>query len=89
MKVISLHPGTGFFGIATAKKLGVRPARNHAKRRVREAIRLNIELAEPNLDYIVVTQVAAAGATFEFLQAEIRRQLQESKGRWVEELASS
>jgi ribonuclease P protein component len=87
LKVAALFPGRGLVGIATAKKIGVKPRRNRVKRRVREAIRL----AERNLglDYVVIASPGVADAPFGRIGEEVRRLLNEAEARWAEELASS
>ena len=80
--------GEGLIGIATAKKIGAKPRRNRAKRRVREAIR---PLAERNelLDSVVVVTVAALDCPFEDLQNELRELFGRMNARWAESLESS
>jgi ribonuclease P protein component len=76
-------------GIATAKKIGDRPARNRAKRRFREAIRIQPTLLDPRLDFILIVNVEGATATFERIQEEVRSLFTRAKERWASDLESS
>ena len=87
-RMISL-PGTGLIGIATSKKLGSTPARNRIKRRFREAIRTQPELADSTLDIVAIVSLQAADASFPQLLEEVRRLLGETKKRWASESESS
>lgn len=89
LRVIAFFPGSGLVGIATAKKIGDRPARNRAKRRVREAVRLLSDPHDLRLDYVVVVSPAAANAPFSQIQEELARLVPGAKERWAEELGSS
>jgi ribonuclease P protein component len=89
LRMVALQPGSGLVGIATAKKIGGKPQRNHAKRRVRAAVQLNPEPPDPRLDYVIVVSESGARASFERIQGEVRRLLAEAVGRWADELESS
>ena len=87
-KLIAL-PGTGLLGIATAKKIGGKPDRNRAKRRFREAIRIQAGLVDPRLDFILIVNPDGANAVFERIQEEVRTLFGRAKERWESELGSS
>ena len=81
-------PGKGLLGVATSKKIGVTPKRNQAKRRFREAVRIQ-SLAFPQLDYVLIVKTDAANASFERIQLEVRTLFEETKRRWADELEFS
>ena len=81
-------PGEGMIGIATSKKIGGKPSRNRAKRRVREAIRTSTGACR-NLDVVVIVSPNGAKAPFADLVAEWSTLVAQSESRWVENLASS
>jgi len=74
-------PGTGLLGVATAKKIGDRPARNRAKRRFREAARTQ-GLLDPKFDFILIVNGKGADATFERIQEEVRGLFARAVERW-------
>jgi ribonuclease P protein component len=82
-------PGTGFVGFATAKKLGHRPSRNRAKRRVREALRTQPDLREIRLDLVIIVGETIASAPFRRIQDEVRLLVGKARERWESESASS
>jgi ribonuclease P protein component len=84
-----LHPGTGLVGIATSKKIGGKPQRNHVKRRIRAAVALNPEPPDKRFDFVLVVSPSAANAPFVRIQEEVRRLFAEGVARWAEELESS
>jgi ribonuclease P protein component len=86
--MISL-PGTGLIGIATSKKLGSAPARNRVKRRFREAIRTQPEIANSELDVVIIVSASSAGESFVRIQEEVRKMCEETKRRWASESESS
>jgi ribonuclease P protein component len=87
-RVIAL-PGQGFLGISTSKKIGNRPRRNRAKRRFREAVRLDANIADPRLDYVLIVYDAGADADFGSIQEEVRTLFAKINERWAGELESS
>lgn len=88
-RVSALRPGTGLVGIATAKKIGGKPQRNRARRRFREAVRLQSEIVRPAFDFVIVVNQTGADAPFERIQEEVRRLFGEAVNRWADELESS
>jgi ribonuclease P protein component len=82
-------PGTGLVGIATAKKIGSKPERNRAKRRIREAIRLETHSPDLRFDFVIIVSVQGAAAPFVRIQEEIRTLLSLAVERWEENLESS
>lgn len=89
LRIAVLHPGTGLVGIATSKKIGGKPQRNHAKRRIRAAVQLNPEPPDARFDFVLVVSPGAVNAPFGRIQEEVRRLFAEGVGRWAEELESS
>lgn len=87
-RVIAL-PGTGLLGVTTAKKIGNRPQRNRAKRRFREAILTQADLADPRLDFVVIVGLDGAQASFDRIQKEVRILFIRAVERWADELESS
>jgi len=87
LRLISL-PGEGLVGIATSKKIGGKPPRNRAKRRVREAIRTSGGPIR-NLDLVVIVNPSGAAAPFEALIQEWNELRARTETRWAEKLASS
>ena len=82
-------PGTGLVGVATAKKIGGKPDRNRAKRRFKEAIRLQSEMLDPRLDYVFVVLAKEAEPPFMKVHEEVAVLIDQAKQRWAKELASS
>lgn len=74
--------GDGKIGIATAKALGSKPSRNHAKRRMREIVRRNAEAWRPQLDYIVVMKAESNRTAYETLNREAVELLSDLNKRW-------
>ncbi|WP_420810089.1 ribonuclease P protein component [Fimbriimonas ginsengisoli] len=89
MARISALPGTGLLGIATSKKIGGRPERNRARRRFREAVRIQADLAEPRLDFILIVGANGADVPFQRIQEEVRDLFRRAVERWADELESS
>jgi ribonuclease P protein component len=78
-------PGSGFFGIATSKKIGSHAVRNRAKRRWREAVRMEEPLLRPDLDYVAIVHEHGAKADFPEIRAELRALLERVNERWADE----
>ena len=76
-------------GIATSKKIGGKPQRNHAKRRIRAAVQLNPEPPDSRFDFVLVVSPSAVNAPFVRIQEEVSRLFTEAVGRWADELESS
>ena len=83
------YPGTGKLGWATAKAIGGKPQRNRAKRRFREALRIQTYRIPDHLDFVVMIAVKGAGASFEEIQADLAAILGEVTKRWAAESGSS
>lgn len=80
--VLSL-PGTGLVGIATSKKIGGKPSRNHAKRRV-QAILYVRESSCRQLDLAFVLNDRISKLGFQELKEEVERLLREATAQWEE-----
>jgi ribonuclease P protein component len=89
MARLAALPGTGLLGIATTKKIGGKPDRNRAKRRFREAVRTQPDLADPRLDFILIVNTDGAQAPFERIREEVRSLFLRAVERWADELESS
>ena len=61
-------PGRGAWGIATAKVIGCKPARNHVKRQVREIIRSQKSCLNDTRDYVVIVKESATKMSFQNLE---------------------
>jgi ribonuclease P protein component len=62
-------------GFTASRRLGNAVARNRARRRMREAVRLAWDLIEPGWDLVWIARPALAGADFVELQAACVRLL--------------
>lgn len=64
-------------GFTTSKKVGNAVARNHARRRMREIVRLVMpQHGKDGFDYVLIGRAGRTGSqNFEALQAELRRAL--------------
>jgi len=82
-------PGTGLVGIATSKKLGGKPQRNHVKRQIREIIRPFVGTSNPEWDFIVLVSERASNASFAEIEADIRQLFETSPWTPVEKSESS
>ncbi|RYG48875.1 ribonuclease P protein component [bacterium] len=80
-------PGTGLLGIATSRKIGSKPRRNRAKRRVKEAARLNGKL--PQWDLVLVVSQDAVDVPFPALRGDVERAVAEAIAKWAEKSAYS
>lgn len=78
-------PGEGRIGIATSKKIGAKPLRNRAKRRVREGLLRNESRVDGNLDYVVVVTPQGAAAPFDAIVGELAELLDAMDRRWAGE----
>lgn len=76
-------PGNGKIGVATARAIGNRPQRNSAKRRLREAIRLNAASLNPVLDYVFVANRSSVLAPFTHLENAVCRAASEVERLWA------
>jgi ribonuclease P protein component len=74
-------PGTGRFGVATARAIGNTPRRNAVKRRIREAWRLT-DGRPPAWDVVLSAKARAAEASLKELQDEVAKLLDEARARW-------
>ncbi len=74
--------GAGHIGIATAKSLGGKPNRNHAKRRMREIVRASAENWRTEMDYIVVMKAESNRISYESLRREASELLADLNRRW-------
>jgi ribonuclease P protein component len=85
---LSALPGQGKVGIATSKKIGSNPRRNRIKRRFREALR-KLDLADQNLDHVLVVLPSAEDATAEEIRQDLVKVFGHMAERWANESASS
>lgn len=76
--------GSGLIGIATTKKIGSRPRRNFARRRVIEGLRTNVECLTAGLDYVVVIFESSIRASFTELCDELFKLIHEVSAKWAE-----
>ena len=60
-------------GIIASKKIGNAPARNRAKRKIREVFRLNKSKFKPALDIVVISGKGAVDLPFSILENKISR----------------
>jgi ribonuclease P protein component len=81
--------GTGSVGIATSKKIGSKPKRNRVKRQFREAIRIQFQLIDSRLDYVLIVKTDASESSFERIQEETGNLFREAAERWANELEFS
>jgi ribonuclease P protein component len=88
LKLCSL-PGTGLVGFATSKKIGDRPQRNRARRRVQAAVRGLGNSRCNRLDYVLIISQETANAPFERIGEEVRSLFQKAVEKWELELGSS
>ena len=67
------EPGAGGLriGFTVGKALGGAVQRNRLKRRLREAVRLNLPASEPAADVVINPKVSLLKAEFEVVQGEI------------------
>ena len=63
-------------GIIASKKIGNSPARNRAKRKIREVFRLNKSKFKPALDIVVIFGKGVVDLPFSILENKISRILQ-------------
>lgn len=82
-------PGQGITGFASSKKIGNRPKRNRALRRMREALRMQPELVERGLDYVIVALEASAEVPHREICEELNALMKKVNERWAERSASS
>lgn len=76
-------PGSGLLGIATARAIGEKPQRNRQRRRIRESIRL-LDLCTNSWDIIIFAKPSITHATFEEIQEEARRHINDLITRSVD-----
>ena len=81
--------GAGQIGFATSKKIGSRPRRNKARRRVQAAFRINGATIHPELDYVVIIGQDAAIAPFGRIGEEVETLLLRVREKWAGESESS
>jgi len=82
-------PGAGQTGFATSKKIGSRPKRNKARRRVQAAFRNHRESILLELDYVVIIGQDAANAPFVRIGEEVGELLLRIKEKWAGQSESS
>lgn len=81
LRVLRL-PGTGFVGVATPKKLGARPRRNHQRRRLQVGFAQEIG-PQPTWDVVLIAGSSLPSVTFLELRAELRQRWSELEERCV------
>ena len=67
------------FGFVAGKKLGAMPARNRAKRLMREAVRQRLPQIAPGWDVILIARAGAERATFREVDAAIETLLRRAQ----------
>lgn len=88
LKLLAIK-GDGHIGIATAKSLGGKPNRNHAKRRMREIVRASAENWRTEMDYIVVMKAESNRISYDSLRREACELLASLNKRWDDASESS
>ena len=81
---VHAHPGTGLIGLATTKKIGSRPRRNYARRRVVASLQEESAVLVSGLDYVIVVFETSIRAPYEELRQELVRLIKEVSAKWVE-----
>ncbi len=65
-------------GVVVTKKIGNSVTRNHVKRLIREAIRINLPNISPNLDLVCVAKQGIENADFNQINANLLELLKKS-----------
>jgi ribonuclease P protein component len=76
-------------GFATSKKIGSQPRRNRIKRRFREALRAQVDLVDPKLDYVLVILPKAEEVSPATIASELNAIFSGMRERWENRSASS
>ncbi len=76
--------GYSRFGFAASRRIGKAVARNRARRRMREIVRLNISTVEPGWDIVLIARPALLQATYSELTEAIHELLRRA-GLWITE----
>jgi ribonuclease P protein component len=86
---ILANPGDGRIGIATARSIGGKPGRNHAKRRMREIVRASAGTWRLEMDYIVLMKAESNQVSYNSLKREASELLNVINKRWDDASESS
>jgi ribonuclease P protein component len=81
LRVLRL-PGTGFVGVATPKKIGARPRRNHQRRRLQVGFAQEIG-PQPQWDVVLIAGSTLPLLALSDLRSELRQRWSELEERCV------
>jgi ribonuclease P protein component len=85
---ILVASGKARVGISTPKKIGCHARRNRLKRRLREAVKVNVNLLSNDLDTVILGKVDAESASFSEICADISQTLARANELWEKQSAS-
>jgi len=86
-RIVALE-GTGRIGSAPPQRIGSKPKRNRAKRRLREAVRLFAGSLPPNADVVFVGKASLQDAAWSALVNDLGDGMRALGGLWANESAS-
>ena len=86
---ILVASGQARVGISTPKKVGCHARRNRLKRRLRDAVKINVNLLSNELDTVVLGKIEAESASFSEISADIGQTLAKANELWEKQSAST